>query len=268
MAITVTLRWAGALTATIDTDYRIEVNSEEAGIGNAAWASVVTQDATTPYAPVTTSLNGGISASDTTIVLASGTGLSEGDYVVVGGEMILLGVKATATFTGSTRGIGGTLPIAHLTGAAVYKAHESFVDGDRTFPAGRYALRYRIRREEADGMSVPAEIVAVDPPPPPFNNMVTVWGVGETLQGQPAAGEVTVSISIPGAYGQDTGEHIAKKQEVTELDADGFWYFFLRRDVVRQGGTYTITFTPTGGAAVTWTVSALPDRDSVNWLET
>lgn len=268
MAVNITLRWAGALTATLDTNYDIQINSEAAGIGDAAWDGVVNQDATTPYAPVATTLNGGISNTATTVILASGTSLSEGDYIVVEGEMILLGVKAVATYTGCTRGVGGTLPIAHLTGAAVYKAHESYVDGARTFPVGRYALRYRIRREEADGMSVPAEIVVVDPPPPPFSNLITVWGVGETLQGQPAAGEVTVSISIPGAYGQDTGEHVAKKQEATELDADGFWYFFLRRDVVRQGGVYTIVFTPTDGAALTWTVSSLPDRDSVNWLET
>jgi hypothetical protein len=268
MSVEVTLRWAGAADATIDTEYDIEVNSVESGIGVGAWTAVDTQAATSPYAPVSTTLAGGISNSATTVVLASGTGLSEGDYIVVGGEMILLGVKATATFTGCTRAIGNTLPVAHSLGAVVLKAHESYVVPAQAFPSERYALRYRITRVESTGRSVPAEIIVVNAPLPPFNNMITVWGVAEDLQGGPAAGGVSAAISVPGAYGQDTGEHVAKVVATATLDGDGFWHLFLRRDVVRQGGAFTITFSPTNGDPLVWTVATLPDRDNVNWLET
>lgn len=268
MSTDVTLRWVGAPAADADTDYRIEVNDQEAGIGEAAWSTLDTQGSTSPYVPVATTLSGGLSSSATSITLTDGASFAEGDHVLVDGEMILLGVKASNTFAPCTRGIGGSLPTAHDTLAVVQKAHEIYVDAARTFPAGRHALRYRIIRVESDGESVPTEIVVVDPPRAPFSNMITVWGVGEGIQGSPAAGTVTVSISAAGAYGQDTGEHVSKTSETVTVDADGFWAVYLRKDIVRQDGVYTIEFAPSSGTPFEWTVASLPDQDSVNWLET
>ena len=138
MSKDVTLRWVGAPAATANTDYKIEVNDLEAGIGDDAWSTLVAaQNSTSPYVPVATTLNGALSDSATSITLTNGASFAEGDYVLVDGEMILRGVKATHTFSPCTRGIGGSLPTAHDTLAVVQKGHESYVGAARTFPRRR-----------------------------------------------------------------------------------------------------------------------------------
>jgi hypothetical protein len=73
---------------------------------------------------VETTLDGGISDSDTTIVLASATGwptLATGEKVTfrIGNEIIEAGALSGVTLSSCTRGVDGTTAAAHSTGAAV-----------------------------------------------------------------------------------------------------------------------------------------------------
>lgn len=67
-----------------------------------------------------TQLNGALTSSATTVVLDSGTGLSEGDVIHISQEAILLGTKSTNTFTGCTRGYLLTSAVAHDDNVKVY----------------------------------------------------------------------------------------------------------------------------------------------------
>lgn len=268
----ITLRWAGPADADANTDYNINVNSGGPGIGAGVWVDILDghYDATAPYASPTTGLDTGVDEDETTLVLDSATSFAEGDYVEIDGEIIILGVEAGTAYTGCTRGVGESLPLAHLAGATVTKLHESHVDADRSFPAGRHALRYQIIRYDATGEAVAAKALAVYPPPPPFSTHVTVWGICEMLDGTPhGLVDVVVTYDEADDYGQEGGEHLSKRSITVQSDLDGFWSIPLRKDRYRQGGGHhTITIAPGQAEELQWVVSSLPDVPTINFLET
>jgi hypothetical protein len=66
-----------------------------------------------------TTLNGGITASDASIVLTSATGFLSFGYVLIGTELIQYGGISGNTLIGCRRGLGGTTAVSHLTAVAV-----------------------------------------------------------------------------------------------------------------------------------------------------
>ena len=70
---------------------------------------------------LTTTLNdsGGISNSDTTIILTSATGFVASDTILIGEELITIGSVSTNTLSSCTRGVQGTTAAAHSDGATV-----------------------------------------------------------------------------------------------------------------------------------------------------
>ena len=70
---------------------------------------------------MTTTLNdsGGISNSDTTIILTSATGFVASDTILIGEELITIGSVSTNTLSSCTRGVQGTTAAAHSDGATV-----------------------------------------------------------------------------------------------------------------------------------------------------
>lgn len=265
----VTLRWVGALDADINTDYVIESDAAESG----TFASVITQGATAPYTPVSTTLDGALDDSTTTVILTDGTNFAEGDVIVVDKEPILLGTKSTHTFSGCTRAYGQGAPAAHADLATVYKAHESYT-ATVTF-GNRAVIRFRIHSTDGTDTSDKLEIVAVQPPQPPTSNLCAVWGVLEDLQGNPDSGVVVTCAflaSVAGtvetdAYGVDTGELIEATSQTDTTDADGFFHFFLRRDSSRNSGIYRVTW-PSGSGTASWDVTAVPDQSHINIAKT
>lgn len=261
----VTLRWPASTDADASTDYKIE--SDETTSGTFAELAASPLDSTDrgdgSYVPYETTLNGAITAATTDLTLTDGTNFSNGDYIVIDKEIILLAGKSTNDFSGCTRGVGGTIPQAHLTGAAVYAVHESHADTP-TYAADRYVIRYRVTRVQGSDTSVAAEATAVNPPLPPTNNLITLWGVLEDIQGNPKESTAAqLAISEADDYGQDTGEGILKLAESAQTDADGFFFFYVRRDVAHVGGgVYTLTINNQA-----FTIAELPDQEHVNYLE-
>lgn len=263
MALAETIRFAGAIDADSSTDYRLDSDETTAG----TFATVTTQDATTPYAPVSTTLNGSLTRTATTVVLTDGASFSEGDYVMVDGEMILLGAKSTHTFTGCTRGYGGTVAVAHATSLPVYKAHESF-SVTPTWNSGRKLIRYRLVRVEGANTSVASEVTLYNPPSPPDADHITIYGALESEAGAPVSGiTVRLSLSVNTAWGQRTGETQYYTLQSTTSGVDGFFSFTARRDALRQdGGAYVLTIDP-AGKNQSFTIESVPDQETVNYLE-
>ncbi len=261
----VTLRWPAATDADASTDYKIESDVSTSGTFVALAASPLnaTDRGDGSYTPYQTTLSAALTAAATSLSLTSATNFDDGDYIIVDKEMILLAGKSGSSFSGVTRGVGGTIPQAHDSGAAVYQVHETHADTP-TYASGRYVIRYRITRVQGSDTSVAAEATAVNPPLPPTNNLITLWGIVEDIQGNPE-NNITVQLTINEAndYGQDTGEGILKTTESTTTDADGFFYFYVRRDVAHVGGgVYTLTVN-----SQAFTIADLPDQEHVNYLE-
>ncbi len=211
------------------------------------------------YMPYITTLNGALNSTNTTVVLASASNFSAGDYVVMDKENIKLGTKSTNIFTSSIRGVGGTIPAAHNDGTTVYKAHEMFIDTNVTFGT-RKVIRYRVKRTQGGDEAVGVEIVVVNPPAPPSTNLCTVWGILEDISGNSQPG-VTVQLALGSAdnYGSDTGESVIKSMAVAVTDEDGFFSFQVRRDVA------PLTLSMDG---LVWAVQNLPEESNVNFLRT
>jgi hypothetical protein len=261
----VTIRWPAATDADASTDYQIDSDETTSGTFAELAASPLnsTDRGDGSYVPYETTLDGALTAEATSLTMTDATNFADGDYIIVDKEMILLAGKASNTFSGVTRGVGGTIPQAHLTGAAVYAVHESHADTP-TYAAERYVIRYRVTRVQGSDASVAAEATAVNPPLPPTNNLITLWGVMEDIQGNPEE-NIAVQLAINEAddYGQDTGEGILKTTESAQTDADGFFFFYVRRDVAHVGGgVYTLTINNQA-----FTIAELPDQEHVNYLE-
>ena len=71
------------------------------------------------YFDYSTTLNGGISNSATTITVVSTTGFSTAGAIFIGAELITYTGKTPTTFTGCTRGAAGSSAASHSTGASV-----------------------------------------------------------------------------------------------------------------------------------------------------
>lgn len=70
---------------------------------------------------LTANLNdsGGISNSDTTIILTSATGFAANDIILIGSELIKIGSISTNTLSSCVRAQNGTVAVAHSDGASV-----------------------------------------------------------------------------------------------------------------------------------------------------
>jgi len=71
-------------------------------------------------APSSSTLNGGIGATDTTITLSSTVGLPATGFLQIGSETVWYGYVSGNTIGNVFRGQNNTTAAAHLTGAAVY----------------------------------------------------------------------------------------------------------------------------------------------------
>jgi hypothetical protein len=103
-----------------------------------------------------TTLNGGISATDTTITLVSSTGLAATGFVLIGSETVQYGYISGNQLMNCFRGQNNTTAAAHLTGVAVYSQNLPSVtvwptpDGSQTYQF----VYWRMRRIDDAGAGV------------------------------------------------------------------------------------------------------------------
>ena len=103
---------------------------------------------------VGTTLNGGISATDTTITLVSTAGLATTGFVQIGAETVQYGYISGNQLLNCFRGQNGTDALPHLTGVAVYPQNLPSVtvwptpDGSQTYQFVYWRMR---RIDDAGG---------------------------------------------------------------------------------------------------------------------
>ena len=110
----------------------------------------------TTNAVASTTLNGGISSTDTTITVANASGLATQGYIYIGSELISYQNVSGNQLLNCNRGQGGTTAAAHLTGASVTVTR---VPNVNIWPTGnpgqQYTLIYwRLRRMQDAGTGV------------------------------------------------------------------------------------------------------------------
>jgi hypothetical protein len=74
------------------------------------------------FGTATTTLNGTINSSATTVVVTSTTGFAASGTILIGSELITYAAKTSTDFTGCTRGANGTIAASHTTGVIVTDA--------------------------------------------------------------------------------------------------------------------------------------------------
>lgn len=260
MSTSVPLRWVGATDADASTEYKISSDETTSG----TFVDITTQFATAPYAPVNTTLNGNVTDSATSLIFTSGASFSDGDYVSMDREMILLAGKSTNTFGSVTRGVSPTIREAHLSGVTIYKAHETYA-ATPTFATDRHLIRFRITRKQATALSAVTEIFAFNPSLPPTSHHTVLFGVLRDTQGNPkSAKTVTALLQDTGSYDPGLGDLLYVEPETDTTDADGYWEIALMRNIDRNGGgdLYTVTIDSTG-TPIIYTDRVFPDQAAV-----
>ena len=109
----------GTVSAAFQITTGNEVFTLGTGWGAGLWGGVVTGVATT-------TLNGAINSSVTSITLTSVTGFGTSGTILIDSELITFSGVSSQTLTGCTRGTNGTLAASHTTGATVQLAN-SFI---------------------------------------------------------------------------------------------------------------------------------------------
>ena len=110
----------------------------------------------TTNAVASTTLNGGISSTDTTITVANASGLATQGYIYIGSELISYQNVSGNQLLNCNRGQGGTTAAAHLTGASVTVTR---VPNINIWPTGNPGQQYtfvywRLRRMQDAGTGV------------------------------------------------------------------------------------------------------------------
>jgi hypothetical protein len=101
-----------------------------------------------------TTLNGAITATDTTITLTSTAGLATNGFVLIGSETVQYGYISGNQLMNCFRGQNGTTAVLHATGAAVYSQNLPSVtvwptpDGSQTYQFVYWRMR---RIDDAGG---------------------------------------------------------------------------------------------------------------------
>ena len=109
-------------------------------------------DSQLSYSGATSTLNGNISATATTVIVASGTDFTSSGTIKIGGEIITYTGKSTNNLTGCTRGQNITTAIAHTSGATVKQVVNSV--------AGLNHLEGQVVSILADGATHPTKTVS------------------------------------------------------------------------------------------------------------
>ena len=128
--VTATSSGTPGVTATFQ--YQITTGSDTytiaVGWGAGTWGGVVTGTASS-------TLNGAINSSTTSITLTSVSGFTSSGTIVVNNESIVYSGISTNTLTGCIRGSNGTTAASHLTGAIVVQS-TNFYGWGQAAPSG------------------------------------------------------------------------------------------------------------------------------------
>jgi len=109
----------GTATLAYQITTGLDIYTVATGWGAGGWGGAVT-------GTTTSTLNGSINSSATSITLTSASGFTSSGTVVIDGESITYAGVSTNTLTGCTRGANGSRAAAHTSGAVVTQVTSAF----------------------------------------------------------------------------------------------------------------------------------------------
>lgn len=262
----VTARWAGAADAASGSTYKVEYS-----LNNVDWTvAAANQAATSPYAPVSNTLDGNHSYGATSIVLVDGGSFGTSGYAYLDDALIQWTGKSTHTLTGVTWHSGsGT----YATGSPVTVAHESYAATGLTIALN--VVLWRITHTNASGLvSAPAYLWYYSPPVPASSrHCVVISNIGTDLGIEARSGlGVTANLAADTEFSDIAGIHLDKAQSATKTQTtNAFGVTFHQcwkssaRSSVNGGADAAYTFVLDSASAdkLTVTVDAIPNQDWV-----
>ena len=113
---------------------------EQGGTYNDVTPIYHTSTLTNPFKTAFTTLNGGITASDTSLTLTSATNFTSQGVILIGTEQIAYTSKSGSSLLGLVRGYNGTTAAAHSTGANVGSYMVTVTDNTLNPSTGDYVI--------------------------------------------------------------------------------------------------------------------------------
>jgi len=206
----VTILSGSSFTITVDTaatssgtagactvNYQMQIGGETAttanGWGAGGWGGVLSPSATT-------TLNGALNSSATTITVVSTTGFAASDAICIEGEYITYSGVTSTTFTGCTRGYNSTAA-AHNSGTSVFQYVGATGWGQGA--AIGFAVNLRLWSQSNFGENLifnarggAMNFWAVNPSPTVFDRGQVITPGGSITQKNYATGSGTTTVSI------------------------------------------------------------------------
>lgn len=127
----------GTATLTYQITSGLATYTVATGWGAGSWGGYASGTATT-------TLNGAINSSATSIVLTSAAGFVSAGTIVIGTESITYSGISTNTLTGCVRGANGTTAASHLTGTTVVQATAAFTGWGQASSTGGVGQQLRL----------------------------------------------------------------------------------------------------------------------------
>jgi len=171
----------------------------DSGVGGTGWGAGLYGGTVTSAA--TSSLNGNITDSATTLTLTDASGFSSTGTVLIGTELITYTGKSTNDLTGLTRGTSGTTAAAHSSGVSVQQA-DAFT-GWGSAAAGGVTTTTELRLWSHDNFG---EDLLINP----IDGAIYYWDKTNTLSNR--------AVNITSVAGSSGAPTIAKQVLVSDLD--------------------------------------------------
>lgn len=173
---------AGTATFTYQINSGLATYTVATGWGAGTWGGYA-------LGSVTTTLNGTINSSATSIVLTSASGFTASGTIVIDAESITYSGVSTNTLTGCVRGANGTTAAAHTSGATVTQVTSSFSGWGQSSTTGGVGQQLRLWSQSNYGEDLifnprggPMYYWAVNANPNVFDRGV-VMKAGDTVNG-------------------------------------------------------------------------------------
>lgn len=205
-------------------------------------------------ANLSTTLNGSIDNSVTSVVLTSATGFPTAGFIVVDSETIKYTGVSTNTLTGCTRGADSTTAASHANAAAVYHA---------VVASHHNALKDEVIAVETDLVAALAQVPGATTVNTALQNIVTAYTTGWSVASGTAWTYASSStVNVPS--GAASIYQVNDKIKITQTTAKYFYVTAVADTLLTLsgGGTYTVA-----NASITaqWYSRV---RNPKGWLET
>lgn len=257
----ITVRWAGPADASSSSTYKIERT-----LNNADWTTLAAaQAATSPYASVSSTLDGDHAYGVATISVVSGASFSSAGYGWLDDALVQWTGKSTNDLTGVTWHSGYE---TYASGTMLYEAHESYADTGVTVSLN--AVLYRFTHTNGSGeVSAPTYLWYYSPPlPSSSEHCVVVVNINGDLDIEPRDVIDAHAYLAESDYVLNSGMYLdaaTAAEKIQTTNAFGLAFFNCFRSSARKSNSQYVFSLDAGigGVPEVEYVSTIPD---MSWV--